>query len=128
MWIELEETNEANNNSIPAPSPRVLKGLLNPNSVINRLDDNILVMDILKRWGKNAKWKFFVKEDPVDKKAKTGEPNGEPITTDVHLPETETEQNKPDSSGNTHKPILICASEKNHGIFHFFVFFLLYKT
>ncbi len=74
---------------------QMFKGLIKPNLAITRLDDDILVMDILQKWGKSGKWRFFVKEDILD----VG--NGK------------SHKAKP----NDHKaPILICASERNSGI------------
>jgi hypothetical protein len=86
-------------------STDIFKGL-NPNLVINRLDDHILVLDVLKQWGKSTKWKLFVKEDPVDKK-----PAATPQESSTMIDSLSK------SKSSTHKaPILICASEKNNGI------------
>ena len=88
---------------------------LNPNLAINRLDDNFLVLDILKRWGKSAKWKFFVKEDLANKQSKgniSDISHQETVVTSVT-----TSDSLVTTKSNTHKaPILICASEKNSGI------------
>lgn len=92
--------------------PQMFKGLLSPNLAINRLEDNILVVEILKRWGKNAKWKFFVKEDPAQKNSgrnNQGEQSSESPVSEV------ADDKSPISKSNLHKaPILICASEQNH--------------
>ena len=89
----------------------MLKGL-NPNLAINKLNDNCVVLDILTRWGKSAKWKFFVKEDAVDKR-----PKGHNSNVDHQEPLISEAITDSLLKSNIHKaPILICASEKNTSI------------
>lgn len=87
-------------------SSQMFKGL-NPHSVITRLDDNILISNILQKWEKSTKWKFFVKEDLIEERVKEYNNNSQQVGKSITLK----------SKSNIHKaPILICTSEKNSSI------------
>jgi hypothetical protein len=106
---------------LPDYASQMFKGLVNSNLAITKLGDDILVIDILKRWGKSTKWKFFVKEDALDRKppavrsgSKLGlSSSGGSGSGAVSVPPPAP---FPKTKSNHKAPILICASEKNSGI------------